>query len=59
MSKNHYICIFGNYLTNKGYAVEVRNVDTKEEAIKDAEKDLLKWHDKDGWYLEKCNQIWI
>lgn len=58
MNKNHYECLFGNYLTRKGYYIEIYNVETREQAIKKAEKELLKRHNKAGWYLDSCNQIW-
>lgn len=57
MDSNHYVCVFGNYITRKGYYVVIHNVKTKQEAIKEGERKLLKRHSKDGWYLERCNQI--
>lgn len=57
MGNNHFVCVFGKYLTRKGYVVEIHNVETKEEAIKEGEKKLLKHHSKDGWYLERCSEI--
>lgn len=57
MGLNHYICIFGNYISKKGYYIVIHNVETKEEAIKEGEKKLLKHYSKDGWYLERCSQI--
>ena len=57
LGSNHYICIFGNYITRRGYCVVIHNVKTREEAIKEGEKRLLERHSKDGWYLERCSQI--
>lgn len=57
MASNRYICIFGNYITRKGFYVVIHSVKTREEAIKEGETKLLKYHSKDGWYLERCSQI--